>query len=232
MNQGATAAPTAVFDKLSKSYGGHQVLRDVSFEVRPGRVTGLLGPNGAGKSTTLRCLLGLVRPDSGTVTVHGRVGVTMDSLGFHPNVTVGRQLQIAARSLGLSGQRVDEVLRKVGLAEATRKRVRSCSTGMRQRLALATALLSDPELLVLDEPLNGLDPEGIRWMRDLVGSLAAEGRTVLIASHMLSEVARTVDDVVVLRGQVLFSGSLEELGDNDPEQLESAYLELASAQGS
>ncbi|MEU1849791.1 ATP-binding cassette domain-containing protein [Streptomyces sp. NPDC019990] len=232
MNQGATATPTAVFDNLSKSYGAHQVLRDVSFEVRPGRVTGLLGPNGAGKSTTLRCLLGLVRPDSGTVTVHGRVGVTMDSLGFHPNVTVGRQLRIAACSLGLSGQRVDEVLRKVGLAEATRKRVRSCSTGMRQRLALATALLPDPDLLVLDEPLNGLDPEGIRWMRDLVGTLAAEGRTVLIASHMLSEVARTVDDVVVLRGQVLFSGSLEELGDNDPEQLESAYLELASAQGS
>jgi ABC-2 type transport system ATP-binding protein len=221
-----------VFEKLNKSYGDHHVLRDVSFGVRPGRVTGLLGPNGAGKSTALRCLLGLVRPDSGTVTVHGSVGVAMDSLGFHPNVTVRRQLDIVARSLGLSAERTDEVLRTVGLEGATGKRVRSCSTGMRQRLALATALLPDPELLVLDEPLNGLDPEGIHWMRDLVGALAAEGRTVLLASHMLSEVARSVDDVVVLRGQVLFCGSLRELGDGDPERLESAYLGLASLQRS
>ncbi|MGA5142229.1 ABC transporter ATP-binding protein [Streptomyces azureus] len=229
---GSASPPTAVFEKLNKSYGDHHVLRDVSFEVGPGRVTGLLGPNGAGKSTALRCLLGLVRPDSGTVTVHGSVGVTMDSLGFHPNVTVRRQLDIVARSLGLSAERTDEVLRTVGLEGATGKRVRSCSTGMRQRLALATALLPDPELLVLDEPLNGLDPEGIHWMRDLVGALAAEGRTVLLASHMLSEVARSVDDVVVLRGQVLFCGSLRELGDGDPERLESAYLGLASAQRS
>ncbi|MFJ3962359.1 ABC transporter ATP-binding protein [Streptomyces sp. NPDC090036] len=223
---------------ISKRFGAHQALENASFELRPGKVTGLLGPNGAGKSTLLRILLGLARPDSGTALVLGsepgaapeqarRIGVVMDAIGFPPRMTVRRQLEISARSLGLPASRIDEVLAQVGLeGDAARKRVRACSTGMRQRLALAVALLPDPELLILDEPLNGLDPDGIRWMRRLVEQVAAEGRTVLIASHMLSEVEQTVDDIVVLRRSVLFSGSLQDLIRRGNGRLEDAYFEL------
>ncbi|GLV98393.1 ABC transporter ATP-binding protein [Streptomyces lavendulae] len=223
---------------ISKRFGDHQALQDVSFELRPGKVTGLLGPNGAGKSTLLRILLGLARPDAGTAHVLGaapgtaprsarRIGVLMDSVGFPPRMTVRRQLQISAVALGLPASRVDEVLAQVGLeGDATRRRIGACSTGMRQRLALAVALLPDPELLILDEPLNGLDPDGIRWMRRLVERAAAEGRTVLMASHMLSEVEQSVDDIVVLRRSVLFTGTLQELVRQGHGRLEDAYFGL------
>ncbi|MFD6969543.1 ABC transporter ATP-binding protein [Streptomyces sp. NPDC059979] len=223
---------------IGKRFGDHQALEDVSFELRPGKVTGLLGPNGAGKSTLLRILLGLARPDSGTALVLGtepgtaperarRIGVVMDAIGFPPRMTVRRQLEISARSLGLPASRIDEVLAQVGLeGAAARKRIRALSTGMRQRLALAVALLPDPELLILDEPLNGLDPDGIRWMRRLVEQVAADGRTVLIASHMLSEVEQSVDDIVVLRRSVLFTGSLQDLVRRGNGRLEDAYFGL------
>ncbi|RPK62764.1 putative ABC transporter ATP-binding protein YxlF [Streptomyces sp. ADI96-02] len=228
---------SVVFSRVTKSFGDHRALDDVSFALRPGKVTGLLGPNGAGKSTLLRILLGLARPDSGSADVLGgeplsaperaqRVGVVMDAIGFPPRVTVRRQLEISARSLGLPGSRIADVIAQVGLEGAERKRVKACSTGMRQRLALAVALLPDPELLILDEPLNGLDPDGIRWMRRLVERSAAEGRTVLIASHMLSEVEQSVDDVVVLRRSVLFTGSLQELVRRGGGRLEDAYFAL------
>ncbi|MFJ9920455.1 ABC transporter ATP-binding protein [Streptomyces rubiginosohelvolus] len=231
------AGGSVVFDGVSKRFGDHQALDDVSFALRPGKVTGLLGPNGAGKSTLLRILLGLARPDAGSAEVLGgeplsaperaqRVGVVMDAIGFHPRVTVRRQLEISARSLGLPSSRIAEVIGQVGLDGAERKRVKACSTGMRQRLALAVALLPDPELLILDEPLNGLDPDGIRWMRRLVERSADEGRTVLIASHMLSEVEQSVDDVVVLRRSVLFTGSLQELVRRGGGRLEDAYFAL------
>ncbi|MFF0745210.1 ABC transporter ATP-binding protein [Streptomyces sp. NPDC004111] len=234
---GPGAPRPVAFEGIGKKFGGHQALHDVGFTLRPGRVTGLLGPNGAGKSTLLRILLGLARPDEGTVRVLGdapgagsgharRIGVVMDAIGFPPRMRVRRQLEITARSLGLPGTRVDEVLAQVGLEGAGRKRVRDCSTGMRQRLALAVALLPEPELLVLDEPLNGLDPDGIRWMRRLVEQAAARGTTVLIASHMLSEVEQSVDDVVVLRRTVLFSGPLQELVRRGGGRLEEAYFGL------
>ncbi|MEU8887069.1 ATP-binding cassette domain-containing protein [Streptomyces sp. NPDC048442] len=231
------AFDTVAFAGISKKFGSHQALHDVGFTLRPGRVTGLLGPNGAGKSTLLRILLGLARPDEGTVRVLGavpgagpeharRIGVVMDAIGFPPGMRVRRQLEISARSLGLPDSRIDEVLSQVGLEGAGRKRVKDCSTGMRQRLALAVALLPDPELLVLDEPLNGLDPDGIRWMRRLVEQSAARGVTVLIASHMLSEVEQSVDDVVVLRRSVLFTGPLQELVRRGGGSLEDAYFGL------
>ncbi|MEU8776213.1 ATP-binding cassette domain-containing protein [Streptomyces sp. NPDC048606] len=228
---------------ISKRFGDHQALQDVSFELRPGKVTGLLGPNGAGKSTLLRIMLGLARPDAGTARVLGaepgtaphsarRIGVVADSIGFPPRLTVRRQLEISARSLGLPASRVDEVLAQVGLeGDATRRRIRACSTGMRQRLALAVALLPDPELLILDEPLNGLDPDGIRWMRRLVERSAAEGRTVLMASHMLSEVEQSVDDIVVLRRSVLFTGTLQDLVRQGRGRLEDAYFGLVEGSG-
>ncbi|MFJ9775531.1 ABC transporter ATP-binding protein [Kitasatospora sp. NPDC101157] len=226
------------FTGVSKRFGPHQALDDVTFTLRPGRVTGLLGPNGAGKSTLLRILLGLARPDRGTVRVLGaapgtlpdaahRIGVAMDAVGFAPRPTVRQHLEVAARALGLPAERVDRVVDQVGLAgRPARTRYKACSTGMRQRLALATALLPNPELVVLDEPLNGLDPKGIRWTRHLVEHLAAEGRTVLIASHLLAEVQQSVDDVVVLRRSVLFDGPLADLVRQGGGSLEAAYFHL------
>ncbi|MEV3871951.1 ATP-binding cassette domain-containing protein [Streptomyces sp. NPDC049906] len=235
---GGDADHSVTLSGVSKRFGTHQALEDVTFALRPGRVTGLLGPNGAGKSTLLRILLGLARPDRGTARVLGaapgtlpdaahRIGVVMDAIGFAPRPTVRHQLRIAARALGLPDTRVDEVLDQVDLAgAAARTRYQACSTGMRQRLALAAALLPDPELVVLDEPLNGLDPEGIRWMRRLIEQQAERGRTVLLASHLLSEVEQTVDDIVVLRRTVLFQGSLDELVHQGAGRLEDAYFHL------
>ncbi|MEV8328414.1 ATP-binding cassette domain-containing protein [Kitasatospora sp. NPDC056731] len=229
---------SVAFSGVGKRFGPHQALDDVTFALRPGRVTGLLGPNGAGKSTLLRILLGLARADHGTTRVFGaapgtlpdaahRIGVAMDALGFAPRLTVRRHLEVAARALALPSDRVDRALEQVGLAgPPARRRYKSCSTGMRQRLALATALLPDPDLVVLDEPLNGLDPEGIRWMRHLVEQLAARGRTILIASHLLSEVEQSVDDIVVLHRRVLFHGSLADLVRQGGGSLEAAYFNL------
>jgi ABC-2 type transport system ATP-binding protein len=206
---------------LSKSFGKVQAVDDLSFTVEPGRVTGFLGPNGAGKSTTLRMLLGLVRADAGTGTFDGRryeelehpsaqVGVVLEDASFHPGRTGRNHLRVLAAAGRHPEERVDDVLAQVGLTGAASRRAKGYSMGMRQRLAIAAALLGDPEVLILDEPTNGLDPPGIRWMRDLVRGQAASGRAALVSSHLLAEVAQSVDDVVVIaRGRLRASGPLE-----------------------
>jgi ABC-2 type transport system ATP-binding protein len=208
---------------LTKRFGPVTAVQDLSFTVRPGRVTGFLGPNGAGKTTTLRCLLGLVRPTGGTATIGGRryvdlpdplreVGALLEASSFHAGRTARDSLRVAALPAGVDGRRIDAVLDLVGLTPAAHRRVGEFSLGMRQRLGLAQALLADPAVLVLDEPANGLDPEGIVWLRSLLRALAAEGRTVLVSSHVLSEVQQTVDDVVIVaRGRLVRAGTLEEL---------------------
>jgi ABC-2 type transport system ATP-binding protein len=216
------------FEGLSKHFGKVQAVHDLSFSVQAGRVTGFLGPNGAGKSTTLRMLLGLVRPHAGTATFagvryeqlphpSGHVGAVLEEASFHPGRTGRNHLRVLAAAGSHPASRVGEVLDKVGLTPAADRRVKGYSMGMRQRLAIAAALLGDPEVLILDEPTNGLDPPGIRWMRDLVRSEAARGRAVLVSSHLLSEVGQSVDDVVVIsRGQLRGSGPLESvLGGSD-----------------
>jgi len=208
---------------LTKRYGPVLAVDDLSFDVHPGKVTGFLGPNGSGKTTTLRILLGLATPTSGSATIGGlayhqlpdparQIGAALDSNTFHPGRSATQHLKIIATAAGLPHRRVGEVLDLVGLSDAASRRVGGYSMGMRQRLSLASALLGDPGVLVLDEPLNGLDPEGIRWIRSLLRRLAAEGRTVLVSSHLLSEVAQTVDDVVVLsKGHVIAETTLSEL---------------------
>ncbi len=206
---------------LSKSFGSVHAVRDLSFEVEAGRVTGFLGPNGAGKSTTLRMLLGLVHADAGNASFNGRhyeqlehpsaeVGAVLEDASFHPGRSGRNHLRVLAAAGGHPAKRVDEVLESVGLADAANRRVKGYSMGMRQRLAIAAALLGDPEVLILDEPTNGLDPPGIRWMRDMVRGEAARGRAVIVSSHLLSEVAQSVDDVVVIsHGLLKASGPLE-----------------------
>jgi ABC-2 type transport system ATP-binding protein len=206
---------------MSKRFGKVEAVRDLSFEVQAGRVTGFLGPNGAGKSTTLRMLLGLIHANSGEGTFGGRryeqlphpsaqVGVVLEEASFHPGRTGRNHLRVLAAAGQHPDGRVDEVLESVGLTGAANRRVKGYSMGMRQRLAIAAALLGDPEVLILDEPANGLDPPGIRWMRDLLRSEATRGRAVLVSSHLLSEVAQAADDVVVIAGGVLrASGPLE-----------------------
>ncbi|MFL6132753.1 MAG: ABC transporter ATP-binding protein [Nocardioidaceae bacterium] len=208
---------------LTKRFGDVTALDDLTFSVVPGVVTGFLGPNGAGKTTTLRCLLGLVTPTSGTATVDGRayrdlpnplshVGAALEASDFHPGRTAQAHLQVMALAAGLPPARVGALLEQVGLTEFGDRRVGGYSLGMRQRLALAQALLGDPPVLILDEPANGLDPAGIAWLRQLLRALAREGRTVLISSHVLSEVQQTVDEVVVIaRGRLVRQGSLASL---------------------
>jgi ABC-2 type transport system ATP-binding protein len=208
---------------LTKRFGPVTALEDLTFSVRPGVVTGFLGPNGAGKTTTLRCLLGLVTPTAGTATVDGRayrdlpdpmrtVGAALEASSFHPGRSARAHLEAMALAGGLPKQRVGEVLGLVGMAEFADRRVGGYSLGMRQRLALAQALLGDPPVLILDEPANGLDPAGIAWLRQFLRALAADGRTVLVSSHVLSEVQQTVDDIVVIaRGRLVRQGSLAEL---------------------
>ena len=208
---------------ISKRFGSVQAVSDLSFEVEAGRVTGFLGPNGAGKSTTLRILLGLVHPNGGNATFDGRkfeelpepsaeVGAVLEEASFHPGRTGRNHLRILAAAGGHPASRVQEVLELVGIAGAGNRRVKGYSMGMRQRLAIAAALLGDPEVLILDEPANGLDPPGIRWMRELLRSEAGRGRAVLVSSHLLSEVAQSVDDIVVIsRGELRASGPLEDV---------------------
>jgi ABC-2 type transport system ATP-binding protein len=202
---------TISFDRLTKRYGSVLAVDGLSFEVEPGRVTGFLGPNGSGKTTTLRMLLGLAAQDSGTATINGvryrdlpdparTVGAALEADSFHPGRSAIEHLRIMATAAGIPRHRAAQVLNLVGLDEAARRRVGTFSLGMRQRLTLATTLLGDPGVLILDEPLNGLDPDGIRWMRDLLRQLAGQGRTVLVSSHLLAEAAQTVDDVVVIAG--------------------------------
>jgi ABC-2 type transport system ATP-binding protein len=206
---------------LIKRFGSVEAVRDLSFDAQPGRVTGFLGPNGAGKSTTLRALLGLVRPTAGTVTFEGRryeeldrpasqVGAVLEDTAFHPGRTARNHLRVLAAAGEHPAGRVQEVLDTVQLTEDADRHVKGYSMGMRQRLAIASALLGDPEVLILDEPTNGLDPPGIHWMRGLVREQAALGRAVLISSHLLAEVAQSVDDVVVIaRGELRGQGTLE-----------------------
>jgi ABC-2 type transport system ATP-binding protein len=208
---------------LSKRFGKVLAVDDLSFRAEPGTITGFLGPNGAGKSTTLRSALGLVHPDAGGVTVLGvpyrrldrplhRVGAVLEASEVHPGRSGRNHLRILATAAGIPRSRVDEVLGLVELSAAAKRRVKGYSLGMRQRLGLASALLGDPEVLVLDEPANGLDPAGIRWLRDLLRSLAAEGRTVLLSSHVLAEVSQTVDRVVIIhRGKLVRQGSIAEV---------------------
>ncbi|MEP6477877.1 MAG: ATP-binding cassette domain-containing protein [Rhodoglobus sp.] len=211
---------TIEIDSLSKSFGTVHAVSDLSFTVEPGQVTGFLGPNGAGKTTTLRTLLGLVTPTSGSATFGGlayrdlerplaTVGTALEASSFHPGRSARNHLRVYATAAGIERPRVQAVLDQVGLAEYADRRVGGYSLGMRQRLGLAFALLGDPSVLVLDEPVNGLDPEGIRWIRGLLRELAAEGRTVLISSHLLSEVQQSVDQVVIIsRGRFVYEGTL------------------------
>ncbi len=220
-------APVEVRD-LSKRFGDVAAVKDLSFDVEAGRVTGFLGPNGAGKSTTLRALLGLIRPSSGSATFAGqrydelerpgsRVGAVLEDASFHPGRSARDHLRVLAVTGGHPAGRVGEVLQQVGLHEAADRRVKGYSMGMRQRLAIAAALLGDPQVLILDEPTNGLDPPGISWVRELLREQASNGRAVLVSSHMLAEVAQSVDDIVVIaEGELRAHGTLEEvLGGGD-----------------
>ncbi|MEV6602589.1 ABC transporter ATP-binding protein [Kutzneria sp. NPDC051319] len=212
-----------VVQGLSKQFGPITAVNNLSFTVEPGSVTGFLGPNGAGKTTTLRMLLGLVRPTAGGSTINGLpfdqlgnpgrvVGAVLEAQGFHPTRTARNHLRVYAAAMGVPDQRADQVLELVGLSEVSRRGAGGFSLGMKQRLALATALLGDPQVLVLDEPANGLDPEGIAWLRTFLQSFARTGRTVLISSHLLAEVEQTVDQVVIIsRGQTVYYGSLDYL---------------------
>jgi ABC-2 type transport system ATP-binding protein len=208
---------------LTKRFGDVLAVDQLDFEIDQGTVAGFLGPNGAGKTTTLRMLLGLVAPTAGTATVAGRpyrelpdpvrrVGAVLEASGFHPGRSARDHLRVLAVAAGIDPDRADQALERTGLAAAGRRRVGGFSLGMRQRLGLAGALLGDPEVLILDEPANGLDPEGVHWLRGLVRGLADEGRTVLVSSHVLAEVAQTVDQVVIIdRGRLVAQSTLAAL---------------------
>jgi ABC-2 type transport system ATP-binding protein len=212
-----------VAESLTKRFGSLLAVDDLSFTLAPGTVTGFLGPNGAGKTTTLRMLLGLAAPTSGRSLVLGRpyvgldrpalsVGAVLEATDFHPGRSGRDHLRTLGRAVGLPDSRTDDVLRTVELEKAGKRRAKGYSLGMRQRLGLAGALLGDPELLILDEPANGLDPEGVRWLRDFLRAFAAQGRTVLVSSHVLAEVAQTVDQVLIInRGRLVVESSLQAL---------------------
>ncbi len=215
---------------LTKMFGPLKAVDDLTFSVRPGVVTGFLGPNGSGKTTTLRCVLGLLRPTSGGATIGGvpyarlsdpigTVGAALEASSFHPGRSARAHLEVMALAARIDKERASQMLAQVGLTEVADRRVGGFSLGMRQRLALAAALLGDPEVLLLDEPANGLDPAGIAWLRQFLRALAAEGRTVLVSSHVLSEVQQTVDEVVVLsRGRLVRQGLLSDL-DTGPREV-------------
>jgi ABC-2 type transport system ATP-binding protein len=222
---------------LTKRFGPVLAVDQLSFEVESGTVVGFLGRNGAGKTTTLRTLLGLVRPDAGTATINGRayrdlpeplhqVGAVLEAASFHPGRTARNHLRVQAMTAAVDPSRIDGVLDLVGLRGDADRRVGGFSLGMRQRLGLATALLPEPGLLILDEPANGLDPDGVHWLRDLLRGLAADGATVLVSSHILAEVAQTVDSVVILdHGRLVAQSSLAGLTAG-AESLEDAFLKL------
>src|SRR5689334_15846076 len=243
-------ASMITIDRLTKQYGATRAVDDVSFDAQPGRVTGFLGPNGAGKSTTLRIMVGLTRPDAGTATISGRhyvdlpnpgreVGVLLDASAQHAGRTGREILTLVQQFMGLPRTRVEEMLEAVSLTttEASR-RVGEYSLGMRQRLGIATALIGDPDVLILDEPANGLDPAGIRWMRDLLRGYADRGGTVLLSSHLLHEIEVIADDIVVIgNGRIVSEGTKSELlhaagtvvRATDPDLLRSALAELGIA---
>ena len=229
-------------DRLTKHYGSKAAITDVSFEAHPGRVTGLLGPNGAGKSTTMRLILGLDTATSGIALVTGLpykslrrpltiVGAQFDGSGAHKGRTARAHLTWVALSNGIPTSRVPEVLDLVGLTDVARKRVGQFSLGMGQRLGIATALLGNPEVVVFDEPMNGLDAEGIRWIRSLLAGLASRGKTVLVSSHLMSEVEAVADDLVVIaQGSVIQQGSTDSLVQGH-DNLEDAYFTWTAGRG-
>jgi ABC-2 type transport system ATP-binding protein len=224
---------------LSKRYGPAVAVDDLSFTVRPGSVTGFLGPNGSGKSTTLRMIIGLDFPDAGYARIGGRayrelrwplreVGALLEARAFHPGRSARAHLAALAASNRIPAAQVDEVLATVGLAEVASRRAGKFSLGMAQRLGIATALLGDPGVLLLDEPVNGLDPEGIRWLRTLLQDLAAQGRTVLVSSHLISEMALTAEHLVVIgQGRLLAEATVAELSAHG-DSLEDVFLALTS----
>jgi len=227
---------------LTKRYGTVVAVDGLSFDVPPGAITGFLGPNGAGKSSTLRMILGLDRPDAGSARIDGRpyaalrwpmraVGALLEARAFHPGRTAYSHLAAMAAGGGLPRSHVDDVLGLVGLADVAGRRAGSFSLGMSQRLGIAAALLGDPAVLLLDEPTNGLDPEGVVWVRQLMRSLTAEGRTVLLSSHLISEVSIVADHVVVIgRGRLLADGSIAELT-ADGKSLEEVFFGLTADRG-
>ncbi|HAA79356.1 MAG: ABC transporter [Microbacteriaceae bacterium BACL25 MAG-120322-bin65] len=224
------------FRGLTKTYGRSLAVNNFSAEVRTGRVTGFLGPNGAGKSTALRCLVALAKPSAGKTRILGkryqqlenpltRVGVVLDSRGFHPGLTGYQNLRVLATVAAIPASRVEEVLAQVELSEARDKRVKGYSLGMKQRLSLAAAILGDPEILILDEPANGLDPAGIAWLRGFISAQAQAGKSVLVSSHQLAELQHVVDDVIIINhGTLVAAGSLEEISEGGT--LEEAFLRL------
>jgi ABC-2 type transport system ATP-binding protein len=232
------AAAPAEARGLTKRFGPLTAVDRLSFTVPRGAITGFLGPNGAGKTTSLRMLLGLITPSEGTALIKGRhygdlpdplqaVGAVLEASSAHPGRTARNHLRIHAMAGGAPPQRITQVLELTGLADAADRRAGEFSLGMRQRLGLATALLCDPEILILDEPANGLDPEGVRWLRQLLRGLVAEGRTVLMSSHILAEVAQTVDRVVIVdRGRLVAQATLAELTAGHDRGLEDAFLRL------
>lgn len=226
---------------LTKRYGAVTAVHDLTFTPAPGRVTGFVGANGAGKSTTMRMLLGLTRPSAGSATIDGKryaelreplreVGAMVDPDVFHPRRTGRNALRVIARAADIPDARVDKVLGLVGLSDAAGRRAGAYSMGMRQRLALAAALLGDPGTVVLDEPANGLDPHGVHWLRGLIRSLAADGRTVFVSSHLLAELAQTVDDVVIIAaGRLVTHRPMAELrAEADGASLEEVFLRLTT----
>lgn len=225
-----------VFRNLTKTYGKAIAVDNLSAEVQPGRITGFLGPNGAGKSTALRCLVALATPTKGRTRIlgHGyrylrnpqtRVGVVLDSRGFHPGLTAYQNLRVLTSMGGIDKSRIDDVLAEVELTDARNKRVKGFSLGMKQRLSLASALLGSPEVLVLDEPANGLDPAGIAWLRGFIKSQAEKGTTVFVSSHHLAELETIVDDVIILhKGKMVASGPIAEV--TGGKSLENAFLSL------
>ena len=233
---------TIDIEGLTKRFGPVLAVDGLSFRVPEGTITGFLGPNGAGKTTTLRMLLGLVTPTAGRATFNGVpytrlaeplrvVGALLEASSFHPSRTARDHLRVVAAAASIPARRVDDVLEEVGLAADARRRVGGFSLGMRQRLGLAAALLGDPEVLVLDEPTNGLDPAGVRWLRDLLRAEARRGRTVLVSSHLLAEVAQTVDHVVIVeRGRLVTSRPMAELAAAG-QSLEDVFLNLTSPEG-
>lgn len=228
------------FENLAKRYGKQLAVANLTAQVRSGRITGFLGPNGAGKSTALRCLVGLARPTSGASKILdtpyqqlenplSRVGTVLDSRGFHPALTGKQNLRVMASAASIAESRVDEVLKLVELTEAANKRVKGYSLGMKQRLAIAGAILGNPEVLILDEPANGLDPAGIAWLRKFLRAMASDGKTILVSSHQLAEMQHTVDDVLIInRGELLAQGTIEEV--TQGKTLEEAFLKITGVE--
>ena len=234
------ASPAIAVRGLTKRFGDVTAIEDLTFEVRPGRVTGFLGPNGAGKSTTLRAVLGLVHPTEGTASVMGMpygdlddaartVGAVLETQSFNPTRSGRDHLRVLSAASAIDDERVDQVLALVDLSAVGRRKAGKYSLGMRQRLALAGALLGDPRILILDEPANGLDPLGIRWLRDFLQGYASRGNAVLVSSHQLGEMEQMADEAIVIhRGRMVRHASMDELTSGGEMSLEDAFLEMTS----